>query len=65
MDNSAVFHRDALDGDHRRTFPKDKPWIFDCDEYQVLCATEEEACAEQRKYRESHGFHPITGERIQ
>ena len=59
QDNSAVFHRDALDPEYRGGFPL--PWIFQADDDTMSFATEDEACAAQRMYRIANGFNPIAG----
>lgn len=61
-DNSSVFHRGMLD-DPSEWGSEKTPWIFDCDELPIaFFATEDDACAAQRAYREAHGFDPMTGD---
>lgn len=68
-DSSAVFNIETLDEEFRVKFDAAKPWIFehdapssaDCHFVQTDFATEEEACAAQRAYREGLGFDPMTG----
>lgn len=62
MDDSAVYHRDMLDGSIAASWDATKPWIFETDEEINLFVTEEEACAAQREYRARHGFEEITGQ---
>lgn len=61
-DTSSVFNIDILDADIRAERDQSKPWVFEWDDGQVDCATEEEACAHQRDYRRERGFDPITGQ---
>jgi hypothetical protein len=63
-DNSSVFHVSMLDADIQANHNSLTPWIFETDQGQWEFATEAEACAEQRAYREQTGHHPITGERV-
>lgn len=64
MDNSSVFSIAMLDLDHRAQYDGSRPWVFETDQGQWLFATEDDACAEQRAYREQTGHHPVTGERV-
>lgn len=55
---SQVYNRAA----HGELHPEGEPWVFECDDYEdQFFATEEEACAAQREWRQAHGFDPITG----
>lgn len=64
QDDSNVFHIDALDAQFRAAFDTAKPWVFEFEDSGQECfATEEEACARQRSYRQGRGFNPMTGER--
>ena len=64
MDTSSVFHIATLDRDHRKQYPEQTPWVFETECGQWLFVSEEQACAEQRLYREETGHDPITGARI-
>ena len=61
-DTSAVFHIDMLDEVHRANFDPEFPWVFETDSTISCFQTEEAACADQRNYRITLGFDPITGE---
>lgn len=62
-DDSNVFHISALDPEFAAAFDPLKPWVFEFgDDGQECFATEDEACAHQRAYREERGFDPMTGE---
>lgn len=61
-DDSNVFHTSALDPEFAAAFDPLKPWVFEFgDDGQACFATEDEACARQRAYREERGFDPMTG----
>lgn len=63
-DNSSVFHRDMLD-EPELYATAEKPWCFDHNHGPTeFYATEDEACAAQRAYRQQHGFDPITGDPV-
>lgn len=65
MDNSSVFPLEMLDEDDAKALNPEYPWLFDSDEDGLQAfKTEDDACQAQRDYRQAHGFHPITGERI-
>lgn len=64
MDTSSVFNIAMLDRPYRVQYDESRPWVFETDQGQWPFATESEACAEQRAYREQTGHHPITGERV-
>lgn len=63
MDNSAVFHIDTLEEEFSEKFDTSRPWVFETDDSQKCFASEDDACAAQREYREAYGFDAITGER--
>lgn len=61
-DDSNVFHISALDDEFAAAFDPLKPWVFEFgDDGQECFATEDEACARQRAYREASGFDADDG----
>lgn len=68
-DTSNIFHAADLDPEYAVLFDPTKPWVLEWDgpdgeEMQRAFATEDEACAAQRRHRLSIGRHPMTGEPV-
>jgi len=64
MDGSSVFNHDTLDPEFAALFDPLRPWVFATEDANECFATEDEACARQRQFREAHGFHPISGKML-